>query len=80
MEKSNAQRQQEYREKQKEHDAEKRRIDMYVNLHAKLAIEKLARHYEMSKIEVFEKIVLGHESSLTRKMDDEDFKNYHQPT
>jgi hypothetical protein len=50
MAKSNAQRQQEYREKQKEHDAEKSRIDMYVDLHAKLAIEKLARHYEMSKI------------------------------
>lgn len=77
MAKTNAEIQKQYREKQKDEESENRRLNTFLNLHAKLAIDKLALHYGITKKEALEKIILDHQTELTRSMSDEDFVKYH---
>lgn len=76
MAKTNAEIQKQYREKQKE-ESENRRLNTFLNLHARLAIDKLALHYGITKKEALEKVILDYQTELTRSMSDEDFVKYH---
>ena len=80
MPRNNAKNQQAFRERQKDPHNEnpKVRLDIYVDFKAKLAVDRLARHWGITKKQAIEKALLETQEAITYKMTHEEFSEYHK--
>lgn len=72
---TNAQKQAAYRAR-KLVDGDGERIQVIVSLHAKRALERLARHYGMSQAAMLERLVEQEQQRVTATMDGEQYRVY----
>ena len=68
--KDNAKRQAEYRQRRLKEGSDQR-LNVILDLHAKLALERMARHYGVSNKELLERVLLATQSQLIADMDGE---------
>ena len=73
---SNAEKQAAYRARQKEIGGE--RLQSNVDLHAKLALQRLSRHYGLTQGALLEKLLAEEVARVTRDFDDDAFKRIPQ--
>ena len=75
LKKANAKRQSEYRKRHIK-DGSDQRLNVILDLQAKLALERMAKHYGVSNKELLERVLLETQSQLMADMDGEQQTRY----
>lgn len=74
--KDNAKRQAEYRQRRLKEGSDQR-LNVILDLHAKLALERMARHYSVTNKKVLERLLLEAQSQLLEQMDGQQQSDYY---
>ena len=74
--KDNAKRQAEYRQRRLKEGSDQR-LNVILDLHAKLALERMAKHYCVTNKNVLERLLLAAQSQLIEQMDAQQQSNYY---
>lgn len=72
---SNAEKQASYRQR-KIKEGESERLQTVISLHAKLGIERLARHNGLSQAAMLERLILEEQQRVTTTLDDDAYRIY----
>lgn len=71
---TSAQKQAAFRARKKEVGSE--RLQVVVNLHARLALQRLSRHFGLSQSAMLERLLLNEQSRVTHDLSDDAYKQY----
>lgn len=74
--KDNAKRQAEYRKRRLKEGSDQR-LNVILDLHAKLALERMAKHYSVTNKKVLERLLLEAQSQLLEQMDGQQQSDYY---
>ena len=74
--KDNAKRQAEYRKRRLKEGSDQR-LNVILDMHAKLALDRMAKHYGVTNKNVLERLLLEAQSQLIRQMDRQQQTNYY---
>ena len=72
---TNAEKQASYRQR-KIKEGEGERLQSVISLHAKLAIERLARHYGMTQAAMIERLAMDEQKRVTDTLEGDEYRIY----
>lgn len=72
---TNAEKQASYR-KRKIKEGEGERLQSVISLHAKLAIERLARHYGITQAAMIERLAMDEQKRVTANLEGDEYRVY----